>query len=93
MASVYLVKVFQFRKIYIRDYFMVLFWLFFSGCLIFLLLSGFNKGITYIVAIPISFILTNYFINAKKSLGNKILMYVLLAFTLSLAVYNLTGIR
>jgi len=89
MASVYLLKVFQFRKIYIRDYFMVLFWLFISAVLIYCLLSGFNIGITYLLAIPVSYILTNYFINSKKSIGNKILLYILLGFSLFLAAQNL----
>jgi len=88
MASVYLLKVYQFRKIYIRDYFMVLFWLFISALLIYFLTSGFNTGAAYLIAIPVSYILTNYFINAKKSLGNKILLYTLLGLSFFLAVSN-----
>lgn len=85
MASVYLLKVYQFRKIYIRDYFMVLFWLFISALLIYFLFSGFNIGAVYLIAIPVSYILTNYFITAKKSLGNKILLYSLLGLSFFLS--------
>lgn len=88
MASVYLLKVYQFRKIYIRDYFMVLFWLFISSLLIYFLTSGFNIGVAYLIAIPVSYILTNYFITAKKSLGNKILLYTLLGLSFFLAASN-----
>ena len=91
VATVYLLKVFQFRKIYIRDYFMVLFWLFISGSLIFCIGSGFNTGIAYLVAIPISYILTNYFVNAKKSIGNKLLLYTLLAFSVILVLNSVFG--
>lgn len=89
IANVYLLKVFKFRKIYVRDYFMVLFWLFISSSLIFILFSGFYTGIAYLIAISISYMLTNYFINARKSIGNKLLLYILLAYTVALVVNNL----
>jgi hypothetical protein len=91
IATIYLLKVFQFRKIYIRDYFMVLFWLFITGLIIFAFFSGLNFRIIYMLAIPISYLLTNYFVNAKKSIGNKILIYVFLGYTLFLAIYYLKG--
>jgi hypothetical protein len=86
IASVYLLKVFQFRKIYIRDYFMVLFWLFIIASLIFLFFTGFNLGLSYLIAISMSYLLTNYFTNAKKSLSNKLLFYLLLGFAVVLAL-------
>ncbi len=91
LSSVFLVKVFQFRKIYVRNYFMVLFWLFISGSLVFLLLSGFNAGFSYVIGISISFILTNYFVNARKSIVNKSLLYLLLTYVVFLALANLMG--
>jgi hypothetical protein len=91
VAGVYLLKVFQFRKIYIRDYFKVFFWLFIAASLVYLFLSGFNTGISYIIALPISYILTNYFINARKGLGNKLLFYLLLGYVFILALNNLIG--
>jgi len=92
LASVFLVKVFQFRKIYVRNYFMVLFWLFITGSVVFLLFSGFNAGFSYVIGISISFILTNYFVNARKSILNKALLYLLLAYVVFLALANLMGI-
>ncbi|MCB8994197.1 MAG: hypothetical protein H6538_01160 [Bacteroidales bacterium] len=86
MSSVFLIKVFQFRKIYIRNYFMVLFWFFISGLGVFALFSGFNIIMSYLLAVPVSFMLTNYFINARKTLGNKILLYLLILYTLFLSV-------
>jgi hypothetical protein len=89
LSSIYLIKVFQFRKVYIRDYFMVLFWMFVTASFIYLFLSGFNTGLAYIVAMPVSYILTNYFINSKKSIGNKLLFYSLLGCVLLMALNNL----
>jgi len=86
LSSVFMLKVFQFRKIYTRDYFMVLFWLFISGSAIFLLLSGFNSGLSYVVGIPISFILTNYFANAREKIENKVLLYLLISFAIFMAI-------
>ena len=92
LSSVYQLKVFQFRKIYIRDYFMVLFWLFITTSFVYIFLSGFNIGITYVIGISLSYILTNYFINARENFGNKFLFYLLLGFVVFMALNNLTGI-
>jgi hypothetical protein len=91
VSSVFLLKVFQFRKIYIRDYFLVLFWLFILSVLFFLLLSGFNTGMSYLIGISISYILTNYFVNARKSVGNMVLLYLLLGYVVAMGVVNLIG--
>ncbi len=93
IASVYLLSVFQFRKIYIRDYFMVLFWLFLTGLVVFVFLSGFNTGLFYVMAISVSYMLTNYFITARKSIGNKILFYILLGYSAFIAIYNFTNFQ
>jgi hypothetical protein len=88
IASVYMLKVFQFRKIYVRDYFMVLFLLFVTVTIVYLFFSGFDTGISYLVAISMSYMLTNYFINARKSVGNKVMFYLLIAYVVFLAVNN-----
>ena len=87
----YLLKVFQFRKKYIRDYFKALIWLLFINLLVFMFLSGFDTGINYLLAISVSFIFTNYFINARKSIGNKVLLYLLLGYVVFLALNNMVG--
>ena len=77
MASGYMLKVFQFRKIYIRNYYLVFFWLFMTSFVLFIFLTRFDPGIVYIIATPVSFILSNYFINARKTLGNKVLFLMI----------------
>ena len=78
ISSIYMMKVFKFRKIYLRNYFLVLFWLFFISIAVFALLSGFNTGMIYIILIPISYLLTNYFCTGRKSWENKTLLYLMI---------------
>lgn len=89
ISSVFLLKVFQFRKIYVRNYFTVLFWLFLVSLSVFLFFSGMNIGISYLIGIPVSYILTNYFINARKSRINQVLLYMLAVYVLFLSAENL----
>jgi len=78
IASGYMLRVYQFRKIYIRNYFLVFFWLFLISATLFTFLTRFDPGILYIAAIPVSFLLSNYFINARKSRINQILFGLIL---------------
>lgn len=89
LSSIYFLGVFKFRKIYLRDYFLVLFWLFIITVIIYLFLSGTNPGIGYLMGIPLSFILSNYFINSKKSLPNKLLLFGFVMYILFLSYSSL----
>ncbi len=73
ISSFYMIKVFQFRKVYLRIYFQVFFWLFISGFILLFYVSGSVNTIFYLIMIPASFLLTNYFIESKQSAGNRIL--------------------
>ena len=88
MASIYMLKVFQFRKIYIRDYYLSFFWLFVLSLLIFVFLSGFEIGMIYILAIPISFILSNYFINSRSIRVKNILFMLFLIIALGGIIFR-----
>jgi len=77
LASGYMLRVFQFRKIYIRNYFLTFFWLFLISALLFTFLTRFDPGIIYVAAIPVAFLISNYFINAKRSRGNRLLFGLL----------------
>lgn len=66
LSSSYMLRIYQFRKIYIRNYYLAFFWLFLVSTVI-LIFSGLNDaGAIYMMAIPVSFILTNYFLNSKR---------------------------
>ncbi|MCF8381526.1 MAG: DUF6427 family protein [Bacteroidales bacterium] len=78
ISSVYMLNIFQFKKIFIRNYYLLLFWIFVTGLVVFILFSSFDMGIAYIIAIPTSFILSNYYFNAISTLGNRILFGMIL---------------
>ena len=78
ISSIYMLEVFQFRKIYIRNYYLVFFWLFLFGLIAMILLFGRDPGIIYLLAIPLSFIFSNYFLNARRSRGNTLLLWLFL---------------
>jgi hypothetical protein len=52
--------------------------LFLVSAIFFTFLTRFDPGIVYVSAIPVSFLLANYFINAKKSFGNRLLFGLIL---------------
>lgn len=87
ISSVYMLKIFQFGKIFVRNFYLVFFWIFVTGLVNFVLFFSFDMGISYIIALPVSFILANYFFNTRKTLGNKIL------FNLIILVFVLNGVN
>lgn len=78
ISSIYMQKIFQFRKIFIRNYYLVFFWIFVISLAVFVIFSSFDMGIAYIISIPVAFILSNYFYNARKTLGNRLLFGMIL---------------
>lgn len=87
LSSIYMLKIFQFRKIFIRNYYLILFWLFIISLIVFALFSSGDMGIVYIISIPLSFIFSNYFYNARKTRGNRFL------FVLVLLVFVFNGLN
>lgn len=87
IASAYILRVYQFNKIYIRNYFLFLFWLFLLSSVLFAFLTRFDSGIFYIAAIPVSFLLSNYFIHLRNNIVKNSL------FTLLLVLFLLNGIN
>ncbi len=90
IASLYMLRVYQFKKIYIRNYYMIFFWLFVSS-LVFFVLTRFDPGIIYVFALPVSYILSNYFINSRKTLGNRILFGMVIVIFLANALNGVFG--
>ncbi|MGC9341977.1 MAG: hypothetical protein ACP5E3_04705 [Bacteroidales bacterium] len=91
IASGYMLRVYQFRKIYIRNYYLAFFWLFLLSSTLFTFLTRFDPGIVYASAIPVSFLLSNYFINARKSRGNRLLFILLILIFLGNGLNHLFG--
>ncbi|MCK4920519.1 MAG: hypothetical protein KAS71_05700, partial [Bacteroidales bacterium] len=78
ISSIYMLNIFQFRKIFIRNYYLVFFWIFVISLIVFVFFSSLDMGIAYIIGIPVAFILSNYFYNARKTIGNRILFGMIL---------------
>jgi hypothetical protein len=86
ISSVYMIKIFQFRKIYLRNFFLMKFWLFMTAIFVFAAFTGFNTRVFYIISVPVSYLLTNYFINSRKSLTNRVLFFLLILGALFLMI-------
>jgi len=91
IASIYMLRVFQFRKVYIRQYYLVFFWLFVFAAIYFFVLKKSGLGLIYIMGIPVAYILSNYFMNSKKSFGNRLLFFLLLILALLNMLNNVYG--
>ena len=89
VASIYMLQVFQFRKIYIRNYYLSFFWLFAISLIIFFFLSHFDTGILYVLALPVAFILSNYFKTSRQSLGNRIIFAVFIFVMIGNSLLNI----
>ncbi|MFP4024949.1 MAG: DUF6427 family protein [Thiohalospira sp.] len=66
-ASFTIVGNYQKKKIKTRKYFEINWWMFFIGVLIFIFLENVGYEIIYFIAIPISFLLTEYFYSVRTA--------------------------
>ena len=76
-SSIYMLNVYQFRKIYARKYFKILFWLFYLSLAFFFFLAGDDFSVFYVTAFPMAYIFTNYFFYGKKLLLKNYLLFTL----------------
>lgn len=76
ISSFFMLRVFQFRKIYARNYFYVFFWLFLFGMALFFYPTGGEYGLVYVLSFPVSYIIANYYVNAKPTKGKYILFLI-----------------
>jgi hypothetical protein len=66
-ASYVLIVNLQMKKIRTRKYFIINWWLFIICLLLFFFLKNVSFEIIYLISIPISFLLTNYFYTIKRN--------------------------
>ena len=76
IASIHLLSRFQVRKIIIRKLYLVLFILFIYGCLFFLLISGFRTEVMMIVAVPVSYLFSNFFFQRRSHWIHELLIWI-----------------
>jgi hypothetical protein len=76
IASIHMLSRFQVRKIIIRKLYLVLFILFIYGCLFFLMISGFRTEVMVIVAVPLAYLFSNFFIRRKNHWIHELLIWI-----------------
>ncbi|MFP4046394.1 MAG: hypothetical protein ACLFT4_01390 [Bacteroidales bacterium] len=80
-ASFSVIKRFQGRKIYIRKFFELFWWIFMLSILIFTLSRGVAVELIYTAAIPLSFLFADYFNSVKSSVFGEIVLFILAGLT------------
>ncbi|MFO8234410.1 MAG: hypothetical protein R6U04_03245 [Bacteroidales bacterium] len=77
LASFSIMRRFGGRKIYIRKYLELFWWLFFIGLLIFILSRGVAVELIYIAAFSLSFLFADYFNSIKSTVFGEIVLLIL----------------
>jgi hypothetical protein len=78
VASEFMIRHFPTKKIQARKTFMLFFWLFLSSLAVYLLVPSSSIELIYILAIPVSFVLSHYFAFAKSKWLPEALFIILL---------------
>ena len=78
IVSEFMIKHFPTKKIQARKTFMLFFWLFLSTIAIYLLIPSSSIELIYVLAIPVSFVLSHYFVFARSRWLPEALFIILL---------------
>ncbi|MCK5823511.1 MAG: hypothetical protein KAG95_05875 [Bacteroidales bacterium] len=88
ISSFYLLSTLNTKKIITRKYFRILLWLFIFSSILFTLIHSVSIEIIVIVAIPISFLLANYFASIKSKWWGESLFTILILLITYVIVTN-----
>jgi hypothetical protein len=78
VSSLYMVNRFQARKTVIQNIYQVLFYMFIAGIIFFPLIDRSDPGTLVFIAIPVSFILSNYFHRKKNHWMHELSIWIVL---------------
>ncbi len=78
ISSLFMMHKFDTKKIHARKYFLFFFWMFIILILLFILLPSYGGEYILFAAIPLTFLLSHYFIFTKINFINRILFTILL---------------
>lgn len=87
VALFYLVPSMASQKISVRKYQTLFFWLLFIGALCFALIPTASYEIAYILSVPLSFQLTNFFANARRSFWSEVLFTLIILAAIAIQSY------
>lgn len=85
ISSLHLLSNFNTKKIITRKYFRVLFWLFLLSSILLIILNSISIEFIVIIALPISFLLSNFFVSIKSRFWGEVL-FILLFLLIALAL-------
>ena len=83
----YLIPSMASQKISVRKYHTLFFWLLFIGAVCFALIPTASYEIAYILSIPLSFQLTNYFANARRGFWTELLFTLIIFAAIAIQSY------
>jgi hypothetical protein len=78
-ALIHVFSSFYMRKIRVRKYFNIFFWLMLFSIVLMYFTPSLSKGIIYLMAIPATFFLTDYFLSIRKKWAAEFLIFILIA--------------
>ena len=73
ISSIYMIRVYPVKKIYSRKYFMFFLWLFIVTLAVYYIIPSAGYEMIIIAALPVSFLLTHFFVNVKANWINRLL--------------------
>lgn len=79
LSSISLLSQYDFKKISARKYFKAFFWVFLISCILLVANPGVSQDIIILLAIPVSYLVSNYLIHMKRPIWGEIFLYILLA--------------
>ena len=88
ISSFYLLSTINTKKIITRKYFKVLFWLFIFSSVLFVLVYSASIEIIVILAIPLSFIIANYFASTRSKWWSESLFTILILLIAFVIIFN-----
>ncbi len=78
IASIYMINRFQTMKTVVQNIYQVMFYMFLAGILYFVFIARFDPGSLVFIAIPVSFVLSNYFHRRKSPWIHELVLWILL---------------
>jgi hypothetical protein len=77
LASIYTVKRFQTRKTLVQNIYQVFFYMFVGGILFYLFIARFDPASLVFIAIPVAFVMADFFHRRKNHWTHELLMWIL----------------
>lgn len=78
LGSIFLLAQYDEKKISSRKYFKTFFWIFLISCVLFIANPAVSQEIIILLAIPLTFLISNYLIHMKRQFWGEVFLYLLI---------------